>query len=61
MIPISKSGKDEGWLKTYQSYHNNSIEWWLNKFKQVYENSYVIDSNWQDDKSVGKWIVCIKG
>ena len=29
MLPVSKSGKDEGWVKTYQSAFNNSVEWWL--------------------------------
>jgi len=60
MIPISRSGKDEGWLKTYQSFHNNSIAWWLRRFQSAYKTVYVLDSTWNDQISVGKWFVCIK-
>lgn len=60
MVPVSRSGKDEGWLKTYQSFHNNSVDWWLGKCHSVYEKVYVIDSTWEDDISVGKWFVCVK-
>lgn len=60
MIPVSRSGKDEGWIKTYQSFHNNSVEWWLQRYKSAYANVQVIDSTWEDNISVGKWFVCIK-
>lgn len=60
MIPISKSGKDEGWMKTLQSFHNNSVEWWLEKYNSVYKDVYVIDSGWSDQISVGKWFLCYK-
>ena len=39
MIPISRSGKDEGWMKTVQSFHNNSIDWWLLKFRAFFPTS----------------------
>lgn len=60
MIPVSRSGKNEGWIKTYQSFHNNSVEWWVEKYKSAYEHVQVIDSTWEDNISVGKWFVCIK-
>lgn len=60
MIPVSRSGKDEGWLKTYQSFHNNSVTWWLEKYQSVYKTVCVLDSTWEDPISVGKWFVCIK-
>ena len=60
MIPVSRSGKNEGWIKTLQSFHNNSVDWWLNKYKSSYQSVFVIDSSWQDDISVGKWFICIK-
>jgi SAM-dependent methyltransferase len=60
MIPVSRSGKDEGWMKTLQSFHNNSVDWWLTRFRSSYPNVCVIDSAWQDDISVGKWFVCYK-
>jgi ubiquinone/menaquinone biosynthesis C-methylase UbiE len=60
MIPVSRSGMDEGWLKTYQSFYNNSINWWLNKYSSVFKEVYVLDSSWNDKISIGKWFVCIK-
>lgn len=59
MIPVSRSGRDEGWLKTYQSFHNNSVTWWLGKYRSVYSTVHVLDSAWEDGISVGKWFVCI--
>nr|WP_242024857.1 class I SAM-dependent methyltransferase [Leptolyngbya sp. FACHB-60] len=61
MLPVSRSNQNEGWMKTLQSFHNNSIEWWLDKFKQVYPTVYVLDSQWNDDISIGKWFICLKG
>jgi ubiquinone/menaquinone biosynthesis C-methylase UbiE len=57
-IPVSRSGKNEGWIKPLQSYHNNSVDWWLEKFRSVFGNVEVIDSLWEDSISVGKWFVC---
>ncbi|KAF0146421.1 MAG: Methyltransferase type 11 (Modular protein) [Nitrospirae bacterium] len=59
-IPVSKSGRNEGWIKTFQSYFNNSTDWWLNKFKTIYPVVYVLDSVWHDDISDGRWFICIK-
>ncbi|MFM6267537.1 MAG: hypothetical protein ACKPFA_13720, partial [Dolichospermum sp.] len=55
-----RSGKDEGWMKTLQSFHNNSVDWWLDKFYSSYPAVLVIDSYWNDSISVGKWFVCFK-
>lgn len=60
-IPVSKFGKNEGWIKTLQTFHNNSVEWWLEKFKSSYNQVYVVDSCWKDNISIGKWFLCIKG
>lgn len=59
-IPVSHSNKNEGWIKTFQSYFNNSTEWWLDKFKKVYPSVYVLDSAWRDDISDGRWFICSK-
>ncbi len=59
-VPVSRSGKDEGWIKTVQSYHNNSVDWWLDKYRSSYKEVYVFDSKWSDKISLGKWFVCIK-
>jgi len=59
MIPISRSGENEGWIKTYQSFHNNSTQWWLDKFNSEYKTVYVLDSTWEDDISIGKWFICM--
>jgi len=60
MLPISRSGKNEGWMKTVQSFHNNSTDWWLDKFKTLYNTVYVLDSKWNDAISVGRWFICRK-
>jgi ubiquinone/menaquinone biosynthesis C-methylase UbiE len=60
MIPVSKSGKNEGWLKTVQSFFNNSEDWWYEKFKYHYLRVYSISSKWEDAVSCGKWFVCYK-
>jgi ubiquinone/menaquinone biosynthesis C-methylase UbiE len=60
MMPVSRVNHDEGWLKNYQSYYNNSVDWWLKRFRKVYLDVCVFDSTWQDDISVGKWFVCKK-
>ena len=58
MIPVARSGRDEGWLKTVQSAFNNSTEWWHPKFAKHFREVHVLDSRWQDTISVGKWFVC---
>jgi ubiquinone/menaquinone biosynthesis C-methylase UbiE len=54
-IPISRNNMDEGWVKTTQAFFNNSEEWWLKKYKEV----YVCNSFWEDPVSIGKWFICI--
>jgi ubiquinone/menaquinone biosynthesis C-methylase UbiE len=60
MIPVSRSGKDEGWMKTVQSFHNNSVGWWIERFRLAYPKVHVLNSVWNDRISVGKWFVCFK-
>jgi len=56
--PVSRDGTNHGWIKTFQSYFNNSVDWWLDHYKSVYPHVDVVDSRWEDDRSVGKWFVC---
>jgi ubiquinone/menaquinone biosynthesis C-methylase UbiE len=56
--PVSKSGRDEGWITTIQSYFNNSPEWWVEKYRKAFSKVVVLDSLWHDERSVGKWFVC---
>lgn len=58
MVPVSRDGKNQGWLKTIQSFHNNSVEWWLDKYKSAYADVTVLSSRWEDELSVGKWFIC---
>lgn len=60
MIPISRSGKNEGWMKTTQSFFNNSEGWWLEKFQKHYKSVFPVPSKWQDDISFGRWYICIR-
>jgi SAM-dependent methyltransferase len=60
MLPVSRSGRDEGWMKTLQSFHNCSVGWWLRMFEPTFRQVSVLDSNWQDEISIGKWFVCHK-
>jgi ubiquinone/menaquinone biosynthesis C-methylase UbiE len=60
MIPVSKNGKDKGWIKTIQSYFNNSENWWYEKFRKYYSKVYIIPSKWEDDISYGRWFICFK-
>jgi hypothetical protein len=59
-IPVSRSGRDEGWMKTHQSFHNNSVDWWLQRYRSAYSTVHVLDSAWNDKISVGKWFLCVK-
>ncbi len=56
-IPMSRSNKDEGWITPYQSYFNNSEEWWKNKCSKVFDKVLILDSGWEDTRSVGKWLI----
>ena len=56
-IPVSRKG-DQGWISPYQSYFNNSVDWWLPKFRSVFPEVIVIPSSWSDERSVGMWFVC---
>lgn len=58
MVPTSRSGLDEGWMKTYQSFHNCSPEWWRARFARHFQEVSVVGSSWSDDISVGKWFLC---
>lgn len=58
MMPTSRSLKDEGWLKTYQSFHNCSPQWWVNHFRKSFSEVRVLSSRWEDNISVGTWFLC---
>lgn len=60
LVPVSKSNIDEGWINNYQSYFNNSENWWLNISKSVFDNVQILDSSWEDDLSIGKWLILNK-
>lgn len=60
MIPVSENNLDNGWIeKDFQSYYNNTVDWWLPKFQKEYREVYVIPSTWFDKgTSIGKWFIC---
>ena len=60
-IPVSENNTNMGWIKRGQSYFNNSVDWWLQKFNPHFSKVYVINSGWKDPgMSVGKWFICFK-
>ncbi len=58
MVPMSRDGKDHGWITTSQSYFNNSESWWLKKCLQVYPEATLLASSWSDSISIGRWMMC---
>ncbi len=58
MIPVSRTQKNEGWISPWQSYYNNSADWWIAHCKRSYSKVIILDSAWEDERSVGKWLVC---
>jgi ubiquinone/menaquinone biosynthesis C-methylase UbiE len=60
MLPVSRSGRNEGWMKTSQSFHNNSEKWWIDKFLNHFNMVYTLKSSWNDEISQGRWVVCFK-
>lgn len=60
MIPVSKSGKDHGWIENYQSYFNNSVKWWSDLCDKLSLDYHFVDSSWEDEISTGKWLVIKK-
>jgi SAM-dependent methyltransferase len=58
MMPTSRSGRDEGWIKNYQSYYNCSLAWWVSRFEKSFKHVRVLDSTWNDSICVGKWFLC---
>ncbi len=59
-LAVSKSNKDEGIITTYDSFFNNSLSWWTNKFKVFFPEYYTLDSKWEDSQSCGKWLIGVK-
>jgi SAM-dependent methyltransferase len=59
-IPVERHGNDMGWIKTFQSVQNNSLDWWKARFGSVYARVDILDSSWADHVSVGKWVICQK-
>lgn len=58
MMPTSRTERDEGWLKTHQSYFNSSTGWWEERLKKHFKDVLIFDSRWSDSLSVGKWFIC---
>lgn len=59
-MPVSRSGKNEGWMKTLQSFHNCSVDWWTGKLRKHFSRVVDLPSLWSDDISLGRWFLCFK-
>ena len=55
MVPLARSGRNEGWIKTFQSYYNNSVAWWEARCRAVYPHVYALDSSWSDGQDGDKY------
>ena len=61
MLPTNEKGENGGWISPLQSYHNNSIDWWLGHFRKKYNTVLVVKSKWHDPgRSFGHWFLCYK-
>ncbi len=58
MLPANKNGVNKGWEKTSQSYFNNSVAWWMEKFSPHFKEVIVVDSAWAALDQKGKWFIC---
>lgn len=60
-IPVSLNDKNEGWINDeLQSFFNNSIDWWLERFNKSYPDTIVVESLWRSSMSKGVWFICLK-
>jgi ubiquinone/menaquinone biosynthesis C-methylase UbiE len=58
LVPVSRSGRDEGWITPYQSYWNNSEKWWTGHFTEAFgEAPWIMSSRWGDQQSRGAWFI----
>jgi len=63
MILTSLDNKDQEIIETWQTYRNNSTQWWINKFKEKFTTVHAINSGWTDHDykvSKGTWLICYK-
>lgn len=61
MVPVARSGVNEGWFKGTQSYWNNNESWWIQKLSRAYgKRVWMMSSNWEDNQSIGRWFICAK-
>lgn len=60
MVPVSRSGQDEGWIQRDQGLFNNSSTWWKAVFERHFERVVELNSRWQDSSSRGRWYLCTK-
>lgn len=59
-VATSRRNRDEGLIRFHQHFYNNSVGWWKNKCLQIYDKVFVLDSQWNDAVSDGKWFLCFK-
>lgn len=57
-VPTSRNQRDNGWIERTQSYWNNSVEFWVSRFKKHYKQVDCLPSLWDDTESIGYWFIC---
>jgi ubiquinone/menaquinone biosynthesis C-methylase UbiE len=58
MVPVSRSGFDEGWVTAGQSFWLNSESWWFQIFKGIYgDKVWSMRSSWIVQNMLGVWFI----
>jgi ubiquinone/menaquinone biosynthesis C-methylase UbiE len=60
MMPTSRDGVDQGWMRTNQDFWNNSVGWWVKLFSPHFSRVMTMRSKWEDNLSLGMWFVCVR-
>jgi ubiquinone/menaquinone biosynthesis C-methylase UbiE len=60
MMPTSRTGTDDGWMRTNQDFWNNSVGWWVKLFSPHFSRVMTMRSKWEDNLSLGIWFVCVR-
>lgn len=58
LIPISKDGRDHGFVHEIQYFFKNSVDWWLPRFEAHFPKVIVLPSLYDSPGYTAKWFLC---